>query len=379
MILKDAKKILPEKIIDDLKNAFKEFRLTSSQKRKAISLIVDIYKNSRYEPGEAIGVVSAQSISEPGTQMTMRTYHVAGAAEIQVTLGLPRLIEIFDARRSPKTPMMTIYLQKRYNTKEKAQKVAANIQGIKLKDITTKPSVDLLRMQIEISLDMNLLRERGLKIKKIAEKIKEIKGIKIKEISVRTTKEKIIVKPKGEISIRDLQKLKTKLLGSHVKGVKNVSHIIVVQSGSEWIINTLGSNLPKVFEIQGVDVTRTISNNIHEVLKALGVEAARQSIINEAISTLKTGGLDIDIRHIMLVADVMTADGKVKAIGRYGVAGAKGSVLARANFEETIKHLTRAAIEAETDKLESVIENVMINQVAPVGTGTFDLTFKSKK
>lgn len=375
MKLEEAKKILPPKIINDLKNAFKEFKLSSSQKRKALNLIVDIYRKSCFEPGEAIGVVAAQSISEPGTQMTMRTYHVAGAAEIQVTLGLPRLIEIFDARRSPKTPMMIVYLQRRYNTREKAQKVAANIQETKLKDITTQPSIDLLRMQIEIPLDMSILRERSIKPNKIVDKLKET----IKGISIKSTKGKIVIKPETELSIKDLQKLKMKVLKSHIKGVKNVSHIIVTQSDSEWVINTLGSNLGKVLEIKGVDITRTTSNNIHEILKILGVEAARQSIINEAVKTLKTGGLDIDIRHIMLVADVMTADGKIKAIGRYGVAGAKGSVLARANFEETIKHLTRAATNAEIDKLESVIENVMINQVVPVGTGMFDLTFRPKK
>jgi DNA-directed RNA polymerase subunit A" len=110
-------------------------------------------------------------------------------------------------------------------------------------------------------------------------------------------------------------------------------------------------------------------------LKVLGVEAARNAIVNDASTTMREGGLSVDVRHIMLVADMMTADGDVKPIGRYGVAGAKGSVLARANFEETIKHLTKAAIKAETDKLESIIENVMINQVVPVGTGMFDLVF----
>ncbi|MFQ6057178.1 MAG: DNA-directed RNA polymerase subunit A'', partial [Methanosarcinales archaeon] len=184
--------------------------------------------------------------------------------------------------------------------------------------------------------------------------------------------------PNDELTIKELQKLKTKILNTRIKGVKGVTQIIVTQKDSEWVINTLGSNLQKVMEIKGVDTTRTVSNNIHEILKVLGVEAARQSIINEAMSTLREQGLDVDIRHVMLVADVMTADGKIKAIGRYGVAGAKGSVLARANFEETIKHLTNAAIQGEVDKLESIVENVMINQVVPIGTGMFDLIFKEK-
>ena len=94
---------------------------------------------------------------------------------------------------------------------------------------------------------------------------------------------------------------------------------------------------------------------------------------------MREQGLDVDIRHIMLVSDVMTVDGDIKAIGRYGIAGMKGSVLARANFEETIKHLTKAAVTAEEDKLESIVENVMINQVVPAGTGMFDLIFKPPK
>jgi DNA-directed RNA polymerase subunit A" len=375
MKLNEAEKILPPKIITNIKNAFKEFKLTEAQKEKAIERVVEIYKKSCYEPGEAIGVVAAQSISEPATQMTMRTYHVAGAAEIRVTLGLPRLVEIFDARRSPKTPTMTVYLQKSYNTVNKAQKVASDIQATRLKDLSIEPAVDLLNMQIEIPLDSSSLKERELKANKIVEKLKE----NFKDLNIRELKDSIVIKPKEEISIKVLQKLKTKILDSHIKGVKSVSEVRVTQKEDEWIINTLGSNFAKVLEVHGVDTKRTTTNNIHEVLKVLGVEAARQAIVMDAYSTMKEGGLSVDIRHIMLVADMMTADGDIKAIGRYGVAGAKGSVLARANFEETIKHLTKAAVKAETDKLESIIENVMINQVVPVGTGMFDLVFRPHK
>jgi DNA-directed RNA polymerase subunit A" len=182
-----------------------------------------------------------------------------------------------------------------------------------------------------------------------------------KDINVKEGKDKIIVKTKDEVTIKALQKLKTKILESHIKGVKGITEVRVKQKNDEWVINTLGSNLAKMLEINGIDKSRSTTNNIHEVLKVLGIEAARQSIVSNAYTTMREGGLAVDIRHIMLVADMMTADGDIKPIGRYGVAGAKGSVLARANFEETIKHLTRAAIRAETDKLESIIENVMIN------------------
>ena len=191
-------------------------------------------------------------------------------------------------------------------------------------------------------------------------------------------KERMTVKPKEELSVKQLQKLKTKVLKLHVKGVKKVSEVRVLQEKNEWVLKTLGSNLGDALLVPGVDQKRTTSNNMHEILKVLGVEAARESIIRFGSETMKAGGLDVDIRHIMLVADTMTADGIIRPIGRYGVAGIKGSVLARANFEETIKHLTRAAVRAETDNLNSIIENVMINQVVPVGTGLFNLVFKPK-
>jgi DNA-directed RNA polymerase subunit A" len=376
MDMKEAEKILPPKIIDDLKEAFKEFKLTDSQKEKAIKLVVDIYHKSCYEPGEAIGVVTAQSISEPGTQLTMQSYHLAGSAQILTTQGLPRLIEIFDARRVPKTPSMKIYLKKSYNNKDDAVKIAGSIQETLLEHISFKPTIDLLNVQVEFKLDSGVVRERRVNISKLPDIIKEA----IKNVSARTTKDSLFVKPKDETSIADLQKMKAKLMKVHVKGVKNIKQVIVNQSEeSEWVLTTMGSNLAKILEIPEIDGTRVMTNHIHEVLKVLGAEAARNVIMNEASATMESGGLDVDIRHIMLVADAMTSDGKIKAIGRYGVAGTKGSVLARANFEETIKHLTKAAISAERDKLESIVENVMINQVVPVGTGMFDLVFKPKK
>lgn len=375
MKLTELKDVLPPKIVEDLNNAFKEFKPTEAQKKKAIEHVIKIYRNSCYEPGEAIGVVAAQSISEPATQMTMRTYHLAGASEIKVTIGLPRLVEIFDARRSPKTPIMTIYLQKKYNTMEKAYEVASRIQETQLNDIATEPAVDILNMRIEIPLDLKEMKQREIKTNKVVEILKEL----FKDLDIKEVKEKILIKPKGEMTIKQLQKLKARILKAHIKGVKGVSEVRVMKKEDAWVINTLGSNLPHVLNVPGVDARRVFSNNIHEVLKAFGIEAARQAIVNYTLETMKDGGLDVDARHIMLVADVMTAEGKIKAIGRYGVAGSKGSVLARANFEETIKHLTKAAVKAEIDHLDSIIENVIINQVVPVGTGMFKLVFRPKK
>ncbi len=372
--LKDLKGVLPPKIIEDAKKAFAEFNLTEGQKQKAIERIVALYNKSKYEPGEAVGVVSAQSVSEPGTQMTMRSYQLAGTVEIKVTQGLPRLIEIFDARKEPLTPMMTIRLQKSWNSKEKARQIADEIRETKLGDVAENAFVDILNMHIEFLFDDKRLKPRGLSLAKIFEALKETKTAE-----VRAKTRSITVKPKAETSIKDLQKAKTKLLETHINGIKGISQTIISEEENEWVIKTLGTNLEKILSLQGVDASRTATNDIHEVAKVLGIEAARAAIVREASGTLGGQGLDVDIRHILLIADAMTLNGSISPIGRYGIAGAKGSLLARANFEETIKHLTNGSLAGETDKLESIVENVMINQVAPAGTGMFDLAFNPAK
>ena len=361
----------PESIVEEIKKVCEKYKLSEAQTKKLVEKVKEVYEKSKYEPGEAIGVVSAQSISEPATQMTMRTYHVAGAAEIKVTLGLPRLIEIFDARKEPSTPMMKIYLKKEYNTKEKARHFANKIRELRIGDVVRSTAIDIFNLRIELFLDEKLMQSSEVESEDVARKIKE--NIKVE---VRAGKTKISVKLKEEnIDIRELQRIKNKILSLNLKGIKGIKQAIIKREEGEWVIVTLGSNLKKVLERDEVDQTRTISNNIHEVSRVLGIEAARNLIIKEVCNTLEEQGLEVDIRHVLLVADIMTVDGEVKPIGRYGIAGAKGSVLARANFEETVKHLTSAAIKGEVDMLRSTIENVIINQVVPVGTGMVELAF----
>ncbi|MFH0830336.1 MAG: DNA-directed RNA polymerase subunit A'' [Candidatus Aenigmatarchaeota archaeon] len=365
---------LPPKLREELKAAIKQNRLTESQKEKVIEMVLDLYKRSKFEAGEAAGMLAAQSISEPATQMTMRVYHVAGAAQIEVTLGLPRMVEIFDARRSPATPAMIIHL-KPGTSKEKAYEIAREIKEVTLMDIAANSSLDLANGLIEVEYNQAMIKVFGVKPSSIPIALKEV----LKNVEVRPRADGVAFKPKDDATVKDMQKIRGKALAAHIKGVKNIEQTIVTQKDGEWVINTLGSNLAKVLVMDGVDVCRTDTNNIHEIARVLGIEAARMAIIKEAAYTIRQAGLDVDIRHIMIVADVMTVDGEVKAIGRYGIAGAKGSVLARANFEETIKHLTKAAVTAEVDKLESIVENVMINQVVPAGTGMFELTFHPPK
>jgi DNA-directed RNA polymerase subunit A" len=356
---------LPKRIIEEIETVAKKKRLSQEKKKMLEYEIKRKYVEGRFEPGEVVGIIAAQSISEPATQMTMRTYHFAGSAGIKVTYGLPRLIEIFDAKREPETPVMTIFLKKKFNNKKTAKKIAEGIIEKKVLNLTKKVLINLKENYIEIEpIDKR-------KVTKIVEVLK-----KNEKIRVKVKRKKIVVSPKENIDVKGLRKIKEKIMQIHVSGIKGVSNGIVRREGDEWIINTIGSNLEEVLKIKEVDETRTKTNNIHETVKVLGIEAGRNLVIEEALKTMEEQGLDVDIRHIMLVADIMTFTGHMKSIGRYGVAGAKTSVLARAAFEETIKHLVRASVKNEVDSFQGIFENVMIGQVIPSGTGMFDLVAK---
>jgi DNA-directed RNA polymerase subunit A" len=321
---------------------------------------------SRVSP---VGIVAAQSIGEPGTQMTMRTFHYAGVAELNVTLGLPRLIEIVDARRVPSTPLMTIKLdeESRYD-REKAKELALRIEATRITDIgdiSTSPE----EAKILVELDERALAKRGITVEDV------MKKISIGNAIVKRDGLSISIQPKVE-TYREMVKLRDKILSLTLKGIDGIERVIMRKEGGEYVLYTEGSQFQKVLNVKGVDARRTKTNNIYEIADVLGIEAARNLIMNEAVETLKEQGLDVDFRHIMLVADMMTCDGEVKQIGRHGVAGEKASVLSRAAFEVTVNQLLDAAIRGDIDELQGVTENVIVGQPIKLGTGDIELVAK---
>lgn len=309
------------------------------------------------------------------THNTMRTYHAAGAVAKQVSLGLPRLIEIVDARREPSTPLMKVYLKKEFNNKEDARKIANKIRETKFKNIVLEDVIDLVNSSIEFKINLNSLKDLDIEKEYLGNLVKKY----VKDYKVEIKDDVLRLISKKDVTIKDLQRTKLKVFDITIKGIKGITHAIVLKEKNEWVITTLGSNLGKVLKIKEIDPRRVTSNDIREVEKILGIEAARNTIINELCKTLEDQGLNVDVRHLILVGDVMTLDGTIKPIGRYGVSGEKRSVLARANFETTVKHLTEAAIKGEKDSLDSIVENVIVNQVAPIGTNMCDLVYKPLK
>ncbi len=351
-------------------------KLTAKQTKKVFKKLEDKYMFAKIHPGEAIGVITAESFGEPGTQMTLRTFHFAGVAEVNVTLGLPRLIELFDARKLPSTPLMEIYLKKPYNKDEKyLEKIISKIAAVELSNILSEIAINLLKSTIEFKLNKKRMRELGIKEEEVIKTIKESP----KGTEVTPKDDRYVVTPKNQDGgLPVVYLLKEKIKAIKIKGIKGIEQVLPKKVGTEIMLIASGSNLKEVLEIDEVDGTRTISNNIFEVEKILGIEAARHAIMEEAETVIKEQGLDIDIRHIMFMADLMTTQGTIKGITRSGITSEKESVLARASFETPIKHLINASITGETDYLNSVVENVMLNQPIPLGTGLPGLVTKLK-
>ncbi len=362
---------LPTSILEELAEKANSLKVKGKKLQKIVEIVVNEYNKHLVDPNESVGIVSAQSIGEPGTQMTMRTFHYAGVAEISVTLGLPRLIEIVDARRVPSTPMMTIYLREEHrNDADEAKKVASGIEMTVLLDIATVET-DMGNMQIIVKPDKKMIEGRGITIEQIVLALKKERRLKA---SIDRDGDNVVLK--SDIpSFRKLQQIFEIVRDTKIKGVDGIKKAVIRKSDDEYVIYTEGSNLTTMLELDNVDPVRTTTNSITEIYNVLGVEAARNSIIHEASNTLDEQGLTVDIRHIMLVADMMTNDGDVKAIGRHGISGRKSSVLARAAFEITSSHLLKAGISGEVDALDGVAENIIVGQPVTVGTGAVNLIY----
>ncbi len=331
--------------------------------------VAKLHKKEKISPGEAIGIVTAQSFGQPSTQMALNVFHFAGIQEMQITQGLPRLIEIFDARKKPSSPKMEIFLKKEYNNEKDARDLAEKIKEITLKELASEINLDFSNKKIEIKLDKESLRNKHITIKKVVEKLNELGN--------RTKEEKdFIAIDVSKKDLKDIYKFKEKLKKTIISGVKGIKQVLVVKRDRNFVVITLGTNLEKIMKFKEVDENKILTNDPYEMAEVFGIEAARQLIIEEIKEVLNTQGLDINEKHLELVADAMTHSGEIKGVTRMGIISQKSSILARATFETPGRQFVNATLKGNEDKLTSVIENIILNQPVPVGTGLPGLLVK---
>ncbi len=365
---------LPLKVIMNIAKRIEGSKLSANKIEALLSTAQEIYDARKIDPHESVGVMTAQSIGEPGTQMNLRTFHNAGVANLNVTTGLPRLLEIVGAREKINTPSMTVPLIGVAAEDENVAKhVAYEIEMTKLLDVADIET-DVINMRLIIRPDVHKMDTRGVTTDDIVNALNDTRGLH----GLVSVDEFNIVIRCDEQSNSRLQHIHEFAKTAKIKGIDRIKKAILSKKGSVWEIVTEGSNLKEVVKIEGVDAANVKTNDIREVEKVLGIEAARNAIIEEARETLSAAGA-VDIRHIMLVADTMTNEGRVKSISFSGVAGDKTNVLSKAAFERVAQVLPRAAVEGKTNTFDGVVDNIAIGQPIKLGTGAVNLIYTPKK
>lgn len=366
---------------------------------KFIRLCLDKYKQAHVEPGHAVGAVGAQSIGEPGTQMTLKTFHFAGVAGMSITQGVPRIKEIINASKTISTPVITCPLENKKQL-EVAKVVKARIEKTYVADVIKHIEDEWLpdRGQLILELDMAALQDMHLGIGpgNIAEAIFRHKKLKISredinvgptyiEICVRNTwqdvaeqkrlarngKSAAMIESTSDLLLR-VNYLRRTLPTVAISGYPEASRAIIQTSEkSEHTVLVEGYGLRACMTTEGVIGTETRTNNVMEARDILGIEAARTTIANEIAEVM--GDMGIDPRHMQLLADVMTYKGDVLGITRFGLQKMRDSVLQLASFEKTADHLFEAAAGMKTDRIEGVSECIIMGQTMTIGTGSFNV------
>ncbi|XP_051795501.1 DNA-directed RNA polymerase III subunit RPC1 [Acanthochromis polyacanthus] len=364
-------------------------RITPSQLEKFLETCRDKYMRAQMEPGSAVGALCAQSIGEPGTQMTLKTFHFAGVASMNITLGVPRIKEIINASKNISTPIITAHLDVEDDA-DYARLVKGRIEKTLLGEISEYIEEVFLPDDCFILVKLSLERIRLLRLEVNAETVRYsicMSKLRVKPGDIAVHGEAVVCVSPRENSKSSmyyvLQSLKEELPKVVVQGIPEVARAVIhidEQSGkNKYKLLVEGDNLRAVMATHGVNGSRTTSNNTYEVERTLGIEAARSTIINEIQYTMVNHGMSIDRRHVMLLADLMSYKGEILGITRFGLAKMKESVLMLASFEKTADHLFDAAYFGQKDSVCGVSECIIMGIPMNIGTGLFKLLHKADK
>lgn len=364
-------------------------RVTIEHIRLFLEMSKEKYNQAITEPGTAVGALAAQSIGEPGTQMTLKTFHFAGVASMNITQGVPRVVEIINATKSISTPIITAEIENS-TSMEFARKVKARIEKTTLGEISTY--IDQVYKSHEcflfIKLDLDRIRVLGLEVNAASIKYSLCTSkLKLKPHLVDTSGPSLIlIRPDlskhSQALNAEMQRLLSLVPNVVVAGLPNIARAVIAIDDTiqphRYKLCVEGTGLRDVMATYGVIGSKTKSNNIIEVYNTLGIEAARTTIVKEITDVMEGHGMSVDYRHIMLLASQMTARGEVLGITRHGLAKMRESVFNLASFEKTADHLFDAAYYGQTDAIDGVSERIILGMPASIGTGLFKLLHNHK-
>lgn len=412
------------------RRVLEEYHLNQEAFDWVIGEVGQIFNRSIVDAAEMVGTLAAQSIGEPATQMTLNTFHYAGVASKSVTGGVPRLKEIINVAVNIRTPALAVYLDHEYSrTESDAHQIMRKLTYTRLRDITASveifydPKLDStdieedqdfvdaffaipdedIRLELHspwllrLELDRAKVLEGGYEMAEIVNAIANTVGKDVFVIHSEDNAPKLIIRLRVVAEKEDeellgdedmfLKRIEGTLLDQvelgGITGIQRVfisegKQVVLSQQGEydqerEWFLETDGINLKEVLAVEGVDPVRTYSNNCYEIYQTLGIEAARNALFKELNGVIEMGGSYVNYRHLALLCDLMCNKGQLMSITRHGINRTDAGALSRSSFEETVEILLEAAAVGDIDDCRGVAENVLLGQMAPMGTGAFDV------
>ncbi|KAJ3374315.1 DNA-directed RNA polymerase II subunit rpb1 [Allomyces arbusculus] len=418
------------------KRVIEEFRLDKRAFDYVLGEIATRFAQSLVHAGEMVGIIAAQSIGEPATQMTLNTFHFAGVSSKNVTLGVPRLKEIINVAVNIKTPSLTVYLNPEIAENiEEAKRVQSELEYASLRKATLRteifydpdprstvleedkemveshyllemdtiaPEQSLSPWVLRLTLNFGVLVDKGLDAQQVGQvisshfKVGNAAGLEViasPDLSHPVVRCRIIngaqkstdeEEESDEMVLRNIEEVMLDKVG--LRGIPGIHRVYMNQQKmrklnsageyfdtEEWILETDGTNLKEVMAHPDVRPDTTYSNNCTEILDVLGIEAARAAVLKELRNVIERDGSYVNYRHMAMLVDVMTSRGHLMSITRHGINRTEASALMRCSFEETVEILVDAAGVGSLDDCTGVAENIILGQVAPLGTGAFEV------
>ncbi|KAJ1505379.1 DNA-directed RNA polymerase II subunit rpb1 [Coelomomyces lativittatus] len=414
------------------RRVIEEFHLDSRAFDYVIGEITTRFAQSFVTPGEMVGIIAAQSIGEPATQMTLNTFHYAGFGSKNVTLGVPRLKEIINVSTNIKTPSLLVYLEPPIaKSVDEAKRIQSELEYTTLKKVTLATEIhydphptntvieedkefvsayyeiespsnieNLSEWVLRLEMNRRVMLDKSLDMTRVARVIAQYftsgNQQHLDVINSDDNADKLIIRcrviqhSKAESDmetdelLRRIEKVMLEDIG--LMGIANIHRVFMVDKkivsinslgefaeSKEWVLETDGINLKEVMCHPGVNPTLAYSNNCTEIYEVLGVEATRASLLKEIRKVIEFDGSYVNYRHLALLVDVMTSRGNMMSITRHGINRTEASALMRCSFEETVEILVDAAVVSQKDECTGVAENIILGQVAPLGTGSFEV------
>lgn len=393
------------------------------------------YNESLIHPSDMVGIVAAQSIGEPSTQLTLNTFHLSGVASASKAVrGVPRIKELLSVSKNMKAPSCIIYLNDRVKTYNDAKTARYSLETTYMRNIVTKSEIyyepkpnitdieqdnkllesyakfselndeciDIISPWVlRLELDREKMLDIGITTLHINTALKKYYDDKILCLFSDDNYDNVIFRitltDENIVDIiTDLKALEYNIMEKIIiSGIDKLKKISISQKKQKilddddtvafknfvdkesYVLETDGTNLINILSNPYVDSVNTISNDVTEIYEIFGIEAARQALYNE-IDDILNSTTSVNHRHIALLVDTMTCKGYLLSIDRHGINRSDIGPLAKCSFEETSDILIKAGVFGETDKINGVSANIMLGQIAKCGTGDSQILMDPK-